>query len=306
VHCSGTSLQTGVHFIRGSKRLQAGEIFKRDYDKGGYELFFNECNNALWDTFALLSTVMIVDLAFVDQLNRETTAHPQLFRTARELRLAGVTSWFVVTSILDSVPDDLETLPLNNLNQFGELRGLNQRLPRRDKARLRPIQPTIDAPGPMNGHLSQYRHKFRKLKFLEIRTAGQCFEAREFWLGAGRPYWDEAIEDQQYQEIGEFIRAVSPTLIDLLFSQGPVNSQCTDLNGVSHNGLDLQPLKHRFHVQVLPAILESSWPSLRAMTLHGVGAWPTETHKSTRFLEGRSRHTARMKRRVRRACGAHV
>ncbi|KAK7963908.1 hypothetical protein PG996_008403 [Apiospora saccharicola] len=55
------------------------------------EFDFNSCNSYLWETFALMDRIRLVNIAFMDEYAREADPlPPHLFSSAQSIRLTGM------------------------------------------------------------------------------------------------------------------------------------------------------------------------------------------------------------------------
>lgn len=237
---------------------------------------------------------------------REANAPPQhMFPLASSIWLSGITSRYVVNSILDTGnPHLLENLHLSNLQEFAELDDIPQDIPRSAKARMLASQPhhspddtTTPIAGPMRSHLTPFIGKWTHLRTLHISTASQSSDAD---VGHGRPriisshvrndrYWSAASEDAHYAELAALLRSVAGTLRLFCFEQGPTNDLAADGWAVipSHRFMQsacitppsahpppsrVRPMDARFVRYLVPAVVESAWPALERMELVGVAA----------------------------------
>jgi hypothetical protein len=259
-----------------SRRCSEGVMSHRDFEEAMSNLEFNDGNDILWRTFSFLKNVRVVDLAFVGHLYREATAPPPLFQSAREVRLSGMASKLLIVSILDGLSSELEILSLNNLNQFAEQQGVDESVPGLNNGRMADVSSQLGAPGPMRGHLAPFLHKFQKLRHLEIHTVAQAAPA--IGWGSTRT-WNTETEDKRYEEIGLFIRNLSSTLESLTFHQGVTGipsmdgwRRSTDLVSYRPSFAGKRPMDQRFDTFIYTAILDSNWPRLESLQLHGIAS----------------------------------
>ncbi|KAK8001202.1 hypothetical protein PG991_013424 [Apiospora marii] len=253
-----------------------GFSYNKLYHQLRKEFDFNSCNSYLWETFALMDQIRLVDIAFMDEYEREADPPPpRLFSSAQSIRLTGISSRYLIKSLLGSVePEHLRHLHLNNLIEFAEVEGVREGTTLREKGKIQPFPRTVNsAAGPMRTHLTPFIGKWTSLETLVIDTVGEPTPGCSGIASA-------AIEEGRYRELGTFIRSVSPTLRVLHFQQG--------LNGSNHgfrNGSlrcpqftipypdGTRPMDLRFHRHILPAIAESAWPNLRKLELYGVASY---------------------------------
>lgn len=253
--------------------------------------------------------------ALKDQRNitfREANAPPpHIFPFASSIHLSGITSRYVVNSILDTGnPHLLEYLHLDNLQEFAELDGIPQDIPRAAKARMLASQPhhspdTTPTPiaGPMRTHLTPFIGKWAHLRTLHISTASQSSSSSAADVGHshGRPriisishvrndrYWNRTTEDARYAELAALLRSVAPSLRRFRFEQGPTNNlgadgwaivpsrqimqtACRTRPGALPPPPRVRPMDVRFVEHLVPAVVESEWPRLERMELVGAAA----------------------------------
>lgn len=143
---------------------------------------------------------------------------PPLFKVAKSIRLSGIASRFLITSILTQRDlSQLEGLDLNNLNAFAEVDDIPQSLPLKLKTECHGRR-IIGRPGPMVSHLVPCVGKLRRLRTLTVGTVGQ--NGLEEGLLGQWDTWDEMAEEDRYQELATLIRSVSETLEHFRFQQG--------------------------------------------------------------------------------------
>ncbi|KAK0650669.1 hypothetical protein DIS24_g6603 [Lasiodiplodia hormozganensis] len=238
---------------------------------------------------------------------REANAPPpHLFPLVSSIWLSGITSRYVVNSILDTGnPHLLEHLHLDNLQEFAELENIPQDIPRAAKARMRasgqhhpdpdPDQTTTPTAiaGPMRTHLAPFIGKWTHLRSLHISTASQSSDvdhSRYYYrMHIDRHWPSAATEDARYAEIAHLLRSVAGTLRLFRFEHGPtgnlaadgwamaparrfMQSSCTSPPSARPPPSRVRPMDARFARFLVPAIVGSAWPMLERMELVGVAA----------------------------------
>jgi hypothetical protein len=104
------------------------------------------------------------------------------------------------------------------------------------------------------------------LQHLFIRTVGQDLAENNRWFAKR--------DEDRYDELASFIDSVRLTLETLLFEQGleperAIFASCHGSRG--HGPQKGRPMDSRFLDKVMPVLLRGPWPTLKSITILGVG-----------------------------------
>ncbi|CZR56368.1 uncharacterized protein PAC_06256 [Phialocephala subalpina] len=218
--------------------------------------------------FQSLKRIKMVDIC---SFNREQ--HPIIplapFQTATSVKIGGRMPYAFFRAIV-TASSRLVFLEIDNVQGFGQLRdGLDEELSY--ISHLASISETEDIngrplvrhDGPMHGHLSELTGQCTSLRHLVIRTIGQK-DATDY-------RWSRAREEKRYSEIADFIAATSDTLESLIFEQG--KEPLEDGKGLpaqGHRNKAERPMDSFFFAHILPVLLNTPWPKLNNIAIHGV------------------------------------
>lgn len=133
--------------------------------------------------------------------------------------------------------------------------------------------------GVAQGFLADLTGRCTVLRSFHLLTTAELVEGSTIWfMRRSRSWLDDVADDNRwYAEIGAFIDSVKPTLRELLFEHGPdidyaPYRQCHPVfAGPSHDAR--LPMDIYFDSHILPVLVSRPWPSLRRMTVKGMGHW---------------------------------
>ena len=224
-----------------------------------------------WMALRKIDAVESLDFASI-MSEREKEPPPQLFRSARYVRLVGRMSQAMVRSVLHSGGSNrLIALDLDNLWDFGQL-DPNRALPSPpseeflQESYCRNGKPKVRNCGPMRSYLHFLTGRCTSLTRLSLRGVGQDY----IGLSWG---WHAELDEQRYAEWASFIDSVKPTLKSLLVEQGrkPEHDQRMCATSRIRSARQVtRPMDDRFLKHVYPVLERGPWPQLRSMTIRGV------------------------------------
>ena len=226
----------------------------------------------MWEALEKMDAAQSLDFACLMTM-REVDLPPQLFRSARRIRLVGRMSQGLEQAILHSGPPSrLVALDLDNVYDFGQL-DMEKALPdtyRRDQlpeADQRNGMPETRNSGPMMGHLRSLEGKCTSLTRLCLRGVGQDY------IGDSLE-WYPGLDEQRYGEWASFLGSVKPTLRTLVIEQERRPEDCRPVMcGTIRARVPVQvnrPMDDRFFEFVYPVLKQRSWSHLQSMTIRGV------------------------------------
>lgn len=242
-----------------------------DWPSGPEEIdTFDE--ESMWQALTSLSSLRTVDFCSL-ACERETCSVPPLFSSATGLTLCGQMSYDLATSIMHSVDlSKLTFLSLDNIHDLGQIRKgksipFDRELIHLRESRYADGSPKTKHPGPMRDHLRSLTGKCTALKHLVLRSVGQ-----DFYIDT---LWSTELDEQRYDEWANFIDAARYTLRVLEIEQGlpPENmnsSRCpSGLLRISPQ--TVRPMDRRLLHHILPILVKQPWPSLKSMSVKGLG-----------------------------------
>ena len=239
----------------------------------------------VWKCFRAMKHVETLDFQSMS-FERERHTPPALFASANDVRLGGLMSFALATSILFSIdPSKLTCIELDNLQDLGQLRKGTSLLGNEDLSILRETRypnksPKVRHPGPMRDHLKRLTGKCSALRSLTLRSVGQDSWSDEMWSA---PH-----DVARYEEWAAFIDSVRSTLQMLHYEQGKPPTDRGHQPGCNnpHSLMQrIRPMDHRFITYISSVLIRGRWPKLERLVIKGVGgtvrhAW-SKSHLDT-------------------------
>ena len=208
---------------------------------------------------------------------REPNVPPKLFPNLISLRLSGLTSNHVIDSILyGSTSSTLKSLDIIALHTWAD----PESMPLVMFDNIYTTPQTVVVPhrqsfgfdtvfGPMQGHL-------RRLALVSARLTSLTLMI----IGAGRGSLNElrAGEQTRYEEIGQALNSLSPSLRKVTFEQSMRSAEWYTVNGIANSRTWVKPIDWfrrpmdwLFGTYIAPQIFSANWRVLESMELRGVG-----------------------------------
>ena len=227
-----------------------------------------------WMCFKAMKQLAVLDFCSMTPVSRTRTPLT-LFPSTKSVRIGGLTSLALATSILHSIdPSHLTSLDLNNLQDLGQLRERRSFTGNEDfvhviETRYSDGSPTLRHSGIMRDHLRPLTGKCTALQNLTLRSVGSDYPVDP----TRSPFMDQ----EGYEEWAAFIASVRSTLKAIRFEQGiipqrPVQSIfLCDRGHPRRLSLAIRAMHCRFIRYIEPVFTQSSWPALKTFIIRGIG-----------------------------------